>query len=593
MLLNFKQLFAMLSLEQRRRLGLLQIMIVAISIFELVTIGMIAGFMGVVSDNSKLDSYLNFLNITLPKDTAFSSALLIISCVIVTLLTISSLLSVVMTKKINQLSLGFGHEFTCRLFSFYQTQNWIYYVKNNSSTLSNKVLIETNRLVFSVLTPLVNMLSRLVFIILISIAIFSYDIETSLLVILFFISSYVLISVGLKKRLQRNGRLVAEANQLKSKIVKEAFTNTKTAILLDKRQYFINSFEKQSLQQSQAQASTMTIAGAPRYMMEWLAYVSMIMIIILNLIIKGDDFSTILPLLTIYGLAAFKLLPSLQQVYNNLATIKGNISVLDILKSDMSLSAVKTESEKNISLIPFENSLEISQGCFSYDNNDQLALNVISLKINRFEKIGVVGHSGSGKSTLIDVLCGLLSLNSGQLKADGKSIEELPAWYHNISYVPQTVSLLDATIAENIAFGVDYTEIDWGKVSKAVELSCLTELVDSFSEGLNSQLGENGIQISGGQRQRISIARALYAESEILIFDEATSALDGITENQIMESIEKLSGKKTIVMIAHRLKTIRNCDRIYFMEKGKIVDEGNYQYLIENNAHFREMDKFA
>ncbi|MUL09193.1 ABC transporter ATP-binding protein [Aliivibrio fischeri] len=593
MLNKIKCLWALLSLEQRRRLVFLQIMVVAISIFELLTIGMIAGFMGIVSDNSKLDEYLSFVNIAAPEGISYSNLLLFISSVVLICLTISSILSVVMTKKINQISFGFGHELTFRLFSFYQTRDWIYYVKNNSSDLSNKVLIESSRLVGTVLVPTINMLSRLVFIFLISIAIFSYDIETSFFVIVFFISSYVLISALLKKRLHRNSRLITETNQQKSKIVKEAFTNTKAAILLGKRDYFINSFEKQSLQQSQSQASTKTISGTPKYMMEWLAYVSMIMIIILNLIIKGDDFSTILPLLTIYGLAAFKLLPSLQQVYNNIAIIKGNISVLDTLKEDMVLSSVNNSFGYDSSFIPFESYLEVSQGCFSYNNDENLALNSINLKINKFEKIGVVGHSGSGKSTLIDVLCGLLSLNYGSLKSDGQPIEDLSAWHHNISYVPQSVSLLDSTIAENIAFGVDYSEIDWNKVNKAVELSCLNDLIDSFPNGLDSQLGENGIQISGGQRQRISIARALYAESDILIFDEATSALDGITENQIMESIEKLSGKKTIVMIAHRLKTIKNCDRIYFMKKGKIVDEGSYKYLMENNAHFREMDKFA
>lgn len=593
MLRKIKQLWALLSLEQRKRLAFLQIMVVAISIFELVTIGVVAGFMGIVSDNSKLDYYLSLMHISYPEGMSSSNVLLFISCVVLICLTLSSILSVVMTKKINQISLGFGHELTFRLFTFYQSRNWIFYVKNNSSQLSNKVLIESARLVTTVLVPTINMLSRLVFILLISIAIFSYDVATSLFIIVFFISSYVFISFFLKKRLQRNGHLVTETNQQKSKIVKEAFTNTKAAILLGKRHYFIDSFEKQSLRQSQAQASTKTISGTPKYMMEWLAYVSMIMIIILNLIIKGDDFSTILPLLTIYGLAAFKLLPSLQQVYNNIATIKGNISVLEALKPDMVLSSVKNEFDGDSSVIPFERSLEVSKGCFSYDDNGVLALDSINLKINKFEKIGVVGHSGSGKSTLIDVLCGLLTLNHGYLKSDGQPIENLSAWHHNISYVPQSVSLLDSTIAENIAFGIDYSEIDWNKVNKAVELSCLNELVDSFPNGLDSQLGENGIQISGGQRQRISIARALYAESDILIFDEATSALDGITENQIMESIEKLSGKKTIVMIAHRLKTIKNCDRIYFMEKGKIVDEGSYKYLMENNAHFREMDKFA
>ncbi|MFS1935758.1 hypothetical protein [Vibrio splendidus] len=185
MIRQFKQLWSILSLEQRRRLGFLQIMVVAISVFELVTIGMIAGFMGVVSDNNKLDSYLDYLNITLPEGIAFSSVLLSISCLILISLTVSSLLSVVMTKKINQISLGFGHELTSRLFSFYQTRDWIYYVKNNSSSLSNNVLIETARLVGAVIVPAVNMVSRLVFILLISMAIFSYDIDTSLFVILF------------------------------------------------------------------------------------------------------------------------------------------------------------------------------------------------------------------------------------------------------------------------------------------------------------------------------------------------------------------------------------------------------------------------
>ncbi|NRB68616.1 MAG: ABC transporter ATP-binding protein [Vibrio sp.] len=590
---KIKRLWSILSFEQRKKLALLQIMVVAISIFELVTIGMIAGFMGVVSDNSKLDTYLSYVNISFLNNMSFSSTLLFISCVILLLLTISSLLSVFMTKKINQISLNFGHELTCRLFFFYQNQDWEYYLRNNSSILTNKVLIESSRLVGSVLVPIVNMFSRLVFILLISVAIFSYDIETSLFIITFFIFSYVMISKVLKKRLQRNGRIVGEANQLKSKIVKEAFTNTKSAILLGKRKYFINAFDEQSLQQSQAQASTMTIAGAPRYMMEWLAYVSMIMIIILNLIIKGDDFSAILPLLTIYGLAAFKLLPSLQQVYNSIATIKGNISVLDILEADLVSSRAKMNSNDHIELIPFNEHLEVSQGSFSYAGNKKLALNSISIRVNKFEKIGIVGHSGSGKSTLIDVICGLLPLSSGKLNIDGQPIKDLSAWHHNISYVPQSVNLMDATIAENIAFGVEYSEIDWEKVHKAVELSCLTELIASFSNGLDSHIGENGIQISGGQRQRISIARALYSESEILIFDEATSALDGITENQIMESIEKLSGKKTIIMIAHRLKTIKNCDRIYVLEQGQIVDEGRYDYLIQSNASFREMNKFA
>jgi HlyD family secretion protein len=209
--------------------------------------------------------------------------------------------------------------------------------------------------------------------------------------------------------------------------------------------------------------------------------------------------------------------------------------------------------------------------------------------------IGLVGASGSGKSTAIDLLLGLLTPQKGELCIDGTSITESNkrAWQNTIGFVPQSIFLSEGTIAENVAFGLPVKVIDLEQVKKAIQLAHLTELVEQLPNGLDTKVGERGVQLSGGQRQRIGIARALYNEADVLVFDEATSALDGITEKIIMEAIHDFSGQKTIIMIAHRLKTVQKCDTIYLMEQGQITAQGTYDELVANNAQFKEMAAHA
>lgn len=209
--------------------------------------------------------------------------------------------------------------------------------------------------------------------------------------------------------------------------------------------------------------------------------------------------------------------------------------------------------------------------------------------------VGIVGPSGSGKSTLIDILLGLIEPQSGQLKIDGEGItdQNLRAWQNTIGFVPQSIFLSEGTIAENVAFGIPEKEIDFNQVKKVLNLAHLNDLVQSLDDGVHTKVGERGVQLSGGQRQRIGIARALYHEAEVLVFDEATSALDGITEKLIMEAIHDFSGQKTIIMIAHRLKTVQKCDQIFFLDQGRVLDQGIYSELLEKNLIFREMAAHA
>ena len=209
--------------------------------------------------------------------------------------------------------------------------------------------------------------------------------------------------------------------------------------------------------------------------------------------------------------------------------------------------------------------------------------------------IGIVGPSGSGKSTLIDILLGLIVPQQGQLKIDNTIInnQNIRSWQNTIGFVAQSIFLSEGTIAENVAFGIPRSKINFDRVKQALELSHLTELVQGLENGVQTKVGERGVQLSGGQRQRIGIARALYHNAEVLVFDEATSSLDGITEKMVMNAIHDFSGQKTIIMIAHRLKTVQKCDQIYFIDRGNVIDQGTYQELIKTNEYFNKMSTLA
>ncbi|HIF9267919.1 TPA: ABC transporter ATP-binding protein [Photobacterium damselae] len=591
-----KILWSLLNTRQKKSLIFLQISVITISIFELITIGVVASFMGGVSKPIELLDKIKSFNIGFLNNFSDKTIFITVSLFVIAVLTISSLLSVIMTRYIYKASFGLGNELTVQLFKYYQTRDWIYYITKNSSELTNSILIETTRLMQNIITPLINSISRFVFIFLISISILIYDFWLSSAVISFFILSYYIISKVIKYGLSRNSIIVLESNKKRSKICREAFDNIRNVILLQKQDYFIKSFSTENENLTQAQASNLTLTTAPRYMMEWLAYVSMTLIIVMTVVINGSDFSSILPLLTIYGLAAFKLLPALQQAYASITTVKGNLSALDSLKKDL-LKAKDIQDiqvSTNDDIIEFTENLSLHNGVFTYPNKSKAALNNININIKKHQKIGVVGPSGSGKSTLIDVLCGLLNLDEGVIKSDNNNISDrLLLWRKNISYVPQVISLSDSSIAENIAFGVEYKNIDWDRINTVIDLCSLSSVIEQLEDGVHTCVGEKGVQLSGGQRQRISIARALYNDADILILDEATSALDGVTENEIMNSINKLSGKKTIIIIAHRLKTIKDCDVIYFVENGNVIDSGSYIDLLKNNEKFKKMEMHA
>ena len=293
--------------------------------------------------------------------------------------------------------------------------------------------------------------------------------------------------------------------------------------------------------------------------------------------IKVDNSTVILPMISLYAMAGYRLMPALQAVYSGMATIKFSIPAFNIVIDAFSQTDTKDLTQTNQDLLSFENNIEIKQVSFSYKNSNSYVLDDLNLKITHNTTVGLMGSTGSGKTTLVDILLGLLTPDNGSIFVDQTEINQvnLASWQKNIGYVPQNIYLTDDTIERNIAFSEFENTIDTERVKKAAIMANLDVFINTLSEKYQTFVGERGIRLSGGQRQRIGIARAIYHNPKVLVLDEATSSLDGITENAIMDAIQNLSHKKTIIIIAHRLSTLIECDIIHMLANGKIIDSGD------------------
>jgi HlyD family secretion protein len=328
--------------------------------------------------------------------------------------------------------------------------------------------------------------------------------------------------------------------------------------------------------------------------MELVSYGAMISMVLLLLVTYDGNLGFVLPILAVYALAGLKLLPALQQIYASISQIKGNLSAFESIKEDFTDSIrqerpfIRPPEKANFL---FASEIELKDVRFSYPGNELPTLNHLDIIIKANSTVGIVGPSGSGKSTLVDLIIGLISPDTGGVFVDGNLLtdENIRQWKNNIGYVSQAIFLSEGSILENIAFGLPVEQIDIAQIDRVLRLSHLEKFVSGLAEGVNTKVGERGVQLSGGQRQRIGIARALYNDAKIIVFDEATSALDGVTERAIMDAIDDFSGNKTIIMIAHRLSTIKNCDVIFLLENGLVAAHGSYLELSENSKLFKRM----
>ena len=593
-----KNLFKLLSPNQRKRFYLLQFLVIVMSVFEILGVASIIPFMALVGDMNQLEQNTFIAEIyRLSGITSESQFVFLIGLCVLGLLFISMIISIFTTWGLSMFANKIGTEIADRLYTYYLQKDWLFHASGSSAQLTKKIATETMRVTGAVLVPLMQMNSKVVLSFLMSLSIFFYDPKIALIGLSIFAISYFFLFKGVRNRLNKNGIAISEVNEERYRLMNEGFGGIKDLLLLGRDSDFINRFNKSGKTLAYSQGTNAALAQAPRYFVELLAFGSMIVLILYLIASHNGNLGMILPILSVYAIGIIKLLPAFQQIYSSIAIIKANIPAFESIQKDLYDSLHKESKSLKLerNYLNPKHSISLENITFTYPNKEEPALNKLNMLIPSNSVIGIVGPSGSGKSTLIDILLCLIKPDNGHLKIDDEIInyKNRRSWQNTIGFVAQTIFLSEGTIAENVAFGIPEKQINLNQVQKVLELAHLKDFISTLDQGIHTKVGERGVQLSGGQRQRIGIARALYQNAEVLVFDEATSSLDGITEKMIMESIHNFSGKKSIILIAHRLKTVKKCDKIFFINKGKVTDQGTYQELIERNKHFKDMATHA
>ena len=561
------------------------------SITEIISIGAVLPFLGILTapehiyQHSLMHPVNNMLNITssdqllLPLTIAFVLAALLAGTIRLTLLY-------VMTR----LSFATGADLSINIYRRTLYQEYSVHVSRNSSEVINGIITKTNTVIDGVIRPTLNLISSTIIITAILGTLFAIDIAVALTASIGFGTLYFGVIRYTKKQLRVNSQTIADQSTQMVKSLQEGLGGIRDVLIDGSQQFYCNLYRNADLPLRRASGNNTFIGQSPRYAMEAVG-MTLIAGIAYTMSLREEGLTTAIPILGALALGAQRLLPALQQAYGSYSQLKGSHSsfqdVLDLLNQPLPQYAYQTEEHKMIIPISFERDITLKSLCFRYaaesTKNTPWVLKDINLKLTKGARIGFIGVTGSGKSTLLDIIMGLLPPTEGRLMIDSRPIinENRREWQAHIAHVPQNIYLSDSTIEENIAFGIPKEKINHQQVKRAAKQAQIAELIDGWEDGYQTLVGERGIRLSGGQRQRIGIARALYKQANVLVFDEATSALDNMTEQAVMDAVEGLGRDLTILIIAHRLTTLKGCDQIVKLDKNNIMKVGGYQEMIQ------------
>lgn len=457
------------------------------------------------------------------------------------------------------------HYFSTRLLGVYLHQPYEFFLNHNSSTLIKNILSEVDELVRSIIQPLLFLIAYSIVIISMVLILLFYNPIMAVSTAFILAICYVLIFTIVKNLLHRTGQDFVEANTQRYQACSEVFGGIKDIKITNSSEQYIEHVEHSSRTYSLHSATREMLGQIPLHVVETIGY-GCIIILSLVLVASGKNVATILPILGLYGIAAYRMLPSAQIIYRSLTSIKFSHHVFEVIQQELALEREKTQEATTLESIYFEHTIDLKDIGFAYHSRpEHWILKNFNMVIPKNSSIGIVGKSGSGKSTLMDIMLGLLQPQQGKIMIDSVelTLQNMTAWHNLVGYVPQSIYLADKTIAENIAFGVAMENIDQKQIEDIARQAQLHDfIVEQLPQGYATLVGERGVMLSGGQRQRIGIARALYRNPQVLFMDEATSALDKETEQAVNEAIHNLSGKKTMVIIAHRESAVASCEQI-------------------------------
>jgi len=576
------RLWSSLSSHRKIQFGIVSLLMLIASLAEIISLGAVLPFLGVLTSPDRVFNSLlaqpliNVLGISSP-----TQLLLPLTIAFVLASIFSGLARLILLWFQTRLGYAIGADISIDIYRRTLYQPYSVHVGRNTSEIIAAIANKSNLVVYQTLLPILSFFSSVLILIAILFALIAIEPSVAVSAFIGFGGIYAIVILVTKKRLTLYGQQINKDSNRVIKALQEGLGGIRDVLIDGTQEAYCNIYRSADIQLRRAQAGIQIVGTAPRFIIEALGMV-LIASIAFVLSKRPEGITVAIPILGALALGAQRLLPLLQQLYASWTSLRSGRASLEDVLGLLDQPLPNYFLFPNSKALPFHRQIELSNLSFRYGKTLPWVLEGINLKITAGSRIGFIGETGSGKSTLLDILMGLISPTQGQLMIDGCVItaDNQRGWQTHITHVPQAIYLADTSIAENIAFGHVAEEIDYEAVRFAAQKAQLSEVIESWDNEYNTLVGERGVRLSGGQRQRIGIARALYRKADVIILDEATSALDNETESSVMSAIESLDKSLTVIIVAHRLTTLKNCTQIVEMAGGKIQRIGSYQDII-------------
>lgn len=567
------RLWKILTALEKKKIIIVLLLTIVMAFLETLGVLSVMPFLAVLSSPNIIenDARIHYFYEILGS-TSYTNFIIKLGLVSIASIFVSSLFKVIHSYGISRFVSLQRHYLSTRLLSIYLKQDYDFFIQKNSSELTKNILSQVDQLVNSIIQPLMSIISYGLVIACMVFLIFIYNPYIAISVFSIFFIVYTSIYFSVKKFLGKIGQEFQHANSERYKACNEVLGGIKDVKINHADQGYLQYFQQQSSIFARHLAANQTVGNIPLLLVESMGYCAIIGLAV-SLVLNNQNISTILPSLGLFGFAAYRMLPAAQNIYRAISGMRFSFDSANKILDDLYLPVQLNEKNNSHKLI-FKHQIELRNINYAYPSYpDKNVLKDFSLVIPYKCSVGIVGKSGSGKSTLMDILLGLLQPQQGELLIDGVVINKsnVHLWQRLVGYIPQFIYLADDTVAQNIAFGIPKDDIDMNAVVSAAKAAQIHDfIVNHLKDGYNTLVGERGVMLSGGQRQRVGIARALYKDPQVLFMDEATSALDVETEKAVNEAINALSGKKTMIIIAHRESAVAQCDRILNLSEESI-----------------------
>lgn len=589
---TLKNLLFLLSTKERSHAAFLMVMILIMAFLDTLGVASILPFIAVLG-NPDLINTNNLLNaafkavgplgVVTTQHFLFALGVLVFITLLVSL-TFKALITYLQAHFVQMREYSIGR----RLVEGYLHQPYSWFLNRNSSDLGKNILSEVEEVVGAGLSPMMVLITQSVLALALVTLLVFIDPQLALIVGITLSLSYTIIYRFMKNFIKRLGVERMDTNHWRFNAVNEAFGAIKEVKIGGLENTYIERFAKPAKIFAYNKALIQVISQVPRYFLEAIAFGGMLLLV-LFLMSKNNGLTNALPIIALYAFAGYRMMPATQLIYTSVSQLRFISPAIDSLKADLNglkLDNLKIDRNK----FQLNKDIKLRNIHYSYPNATRKALKNIQISIPVYSTVGLVGATGSGKTTTVDIILGLLEAQDGSLEVDGEIINKknIRSWQRSIGYVPQQIYLADDTVAANIAFGSDPKDIDIDRVKRVSKIAKAHEFISNeLPSQYQTSVGERGVRLSGGQRQRIGIARALYYNPKVLIFDEATSALDNLTEKEVMQAMNSIKKKITVILIAHRLSTVKECDIIYLLDAGELKGQGTFDQLQKTNNYFR------